>query len=68
MYRWRELVAGAGMEQENLSSRYEWPVEMGEVGPLVVKRENRVWPRPRGGRVPMRGTEADQLVVVMKAL
>ena len=27
VYRWRELVAGAGMEQENLSSRYrsEWP-------------------------------------------
>lgn len=22
VYRWRELVAGAGMEQENLSSRY----------------------------------------------
>jgi hypothetical protein len=28
------------MEQENLSSRYEWPVEMGDVYPLVVKREN----------------------------
>ena len=28
------------MEQENLSSRYEWPVEMGDVSPLVVKREN----------------------------
>jgi hypothetical protein len=37
------------MEQENLSSRYEWPVEMGDVGPLVVKRENPVGPRPRGG-------------------
>jgi len=22
VYRWRELVVGAGMEQENLSSRY----------------------------------------------
>jgi hypothetical protein len=37
------------MEQENLSSRYVWPVEMGAVGPLVVKRENPVWPGPRGG-------------------
>jgi hypothetical protein len=37
------------MEQENLSSRYERSVEMGEVGPLVVKRENPIWPRPRGG-------------------
>jgi hypothetical protein len=41
VYRWRELVAGAGMEQENLSSRYGWPVEMGERGPLAVERENR---------------------------
>jgi len=36
------------MEQENLSSRYEWPVEMGEVDPLVVKRENPGWPRLHG--------------------
>ena len=48
VYRWRELVAGAGMEQENLSSRYEWPVEMGDVCPLVVKRENPRWPRLHG--------------------
>ncbi len=40
-YRWRELVAGADMEQENLSSRYWWPVEMGDVGPLVAEREDR---------------------------
>jgi len=25
VYRWRELVVGAGMEQENLSSRYRRP-------------------------------------------
>jgi hypothetical protein len=33
VYRWRELVAGAGMEQENLSSRYrsEWPWWAGQV-------------------------------------
>ena len=29
VYRWRELVAGTGMEQENLSPQYRWPVEMG---------------------------------------
>ena len=31
VYRWRELVVGAGMEQENLSSRYrsavQWAVQ-----------------------------------------
>jgi hypothetical protein len=32
-YRWRELVAGASREQENLSSRYGRPVEMGDVSP-----------------------------------
>ena len=48
VYRRRELVAGAGMEQENLSSRYERPVEMGEVGPLVVKKENPTGRRPVG--------------------
>jgi hypothetical protein len=37
------------MEQENLLSRYEWPVEMGAIGSLVVKRENPGWPRPAGG-------------------
>jgi len=45
-YRWRELVAGAGMEQENLSPRYWRPVEMGDVGPLVAKREDRKRPNP----------------------
>ncbi len=37
VYRWREPVAGAGMEQENLSSRYRRPVEMGVVSPLVAR-------------------------------
>jgi hypothetical protein len=41
VYRWRELVAGAGMEQENLSSRYRRPVERGDGGPLDAKREDR---------------------------
>lgn len=43
VYRWRELVAGAGMEQENLgpdTSRLlvEWPGE----------REDPEWQKPRG--------------------
>jgi hypothetical protein len=40
VYRWRELVAGAGMEQENLSSRYERPDATGDVCLLVAEREN----------------------------
>ena len=66
MYRWRELVVGAGMEVENLSPRYRWPVEMGVVGPLVAR--GRV---PNGkhreGRVP-RGTGTERSAVAMKAL
>jgi len=41
VYRWRELVAGAGMEQENLSSRYRRPVEGA-----------RLCPRGARGRTP----------------
>ena len=41
MYRWFELVAGAGREQENLSFRSERPVEMGKLGSQVVTREDR---------------------------
>lgn len=47
VYRWRELVAGAGMEQENLSSRYERPDETGDVCLLVVEKE-----KPTGEEVP----------------
>jgi hypothetical protein len=36
VYRWRELVAGAGSEQENLSSRYRRPDETGRVGLRLV--------------------------------
>jgi hypothetical protein len=67
VYRWRELIAGAGMEQENLSSRYRRPVEMGQVGPLVAGGRTPSG-GPTEGRVPMRGTGADRPVVVMKAL
>ena len=58
VYRWREPVAGAGMEQENLSPRYRRPDDIGEVcrfrsregGPQVFETAR--------GRVPMRGTGA----------
>ena len=67
VYRWRELVAGAGMEQENLSPRY-----VGQSKWVKLAR----WPREGGpqaadtvsGRVPMRGTGAGRLVVAMKVL
>jgi hypothetical protein len=67
VYRWRELVVGAGMEQENLSFRYRWPVEMGVVGPLVTRGRTRSGGSTKG-RVPKRSTGADRPVVVMKAL
>jgi len=41
VWRWRELVAGAGMEQENQSFRYRRPVEMGEGNTPGRERENR---------------------------
>ncbi len=48
VYRWRELVVGAGVEQENLSSRYRrpvwagrgWPVGRREGGPGVSRNHN----------------------------
>ena len=63
--RWRELVVGAGMEEENLCLDTDGQV-MGRVA---------LWPREGGpwaaetvwGRVP-RGTGADRLVVASKAL
>jgi hypothetical protein len=68
VYRWRELVAGAGMEQENLSSRYRLGRSLDgssspgrrEGGPQAASTAR--------GRVPMRDTGAGRLVVAMKAL
>ena len=68
VYRWRELVVGAGMEQENLSSRYRLGRQVGLFSHPVGERED---PKRRAtvrGRVPMRGTGADRLVVAMRAL
>jgi len=62
VYRWRELVAGAGMEQENLSSRYRLGRSLGLVQPPGRREgEPQVANTARGG-VPMRGTGAGRLV------
>jgi len=64
VYRWRELVVGAGMEQENLSFRYR-PNRLdglvGQEGELQAVTAVR-------GRVPTRGTGAGRLVVAVKVL
>lgn len=64
VYRWRELVVGAGMEQENLSSRYcpVWPV-----GPIRREGDPQAAETVRG-RVPTWGTGTGRLVVVGKVL
>jgi hypothetical protein len=67
VYRWRELVVGAGMEQENLSSRYR----SGRGGLVVPPDRREGGPRPAvtgRGRVPIRGTGADRPVVAVRAL
>ncbi len=66
VYRWRELVAGTGMEQENLSPQYRWPVEMG-LAPWLREGGPQA-PPTASGRVPMWGTGADRPVLAMKAL
>ena len=46
VYRWRELVAGAGREQENLSSRYRRPVD--RAAPPGREREDPKRRKPQG--------------------
>jgi len=65
--RWRELVAGAGMEQENLSSRYRPGRSLGLVQPSGRQEGGPQAADTASGRVPMRGTGAGRLVVAMKA-
>ena len=68
VYRWRELVVGAGMEQENLSSRDRLGV--GGFG-QPLRRRRAGGPQTGAtvrGRVPMRGTGADRFVVAVRAL
>jgi hypothetical protein len=68
VYRWRELVAGAGMEQENLSSRYRLGRSLGAVQPPGRREGEPQAVNPARGRVPMRGTGAARSVVAGKAL
>jgi len=63
VYRWRELIAGAGMEQENLCLECGGWLRVGQVSKGDPHAESLA-----GGRVPMPGTGADRLVVAMKAL
>ena len=68
VYRWRELAAGTGREQENLSPRCRRPVEMGGCcAPWLRKGDPQVAETARG-RVPMRGTGTGRLAVARKAL
>jgi len=68
VYRWRELVVGAGMEQENLSSRYRLGRSFGLVQPSGRREGGPQAANTARGRVPMRGTGAGRLVVVTKVL
>ena len=68
VYRWRELVAGAGMEQENLSPRYRRSDDIGEVRRVRPQEGVPQVDETTRGRVPMRGTGADRFVVAVKAL
>jgi hypothetical protein len=68
VFRWRELVAGAGMEQENLSFRYRLGRSLGLVQPPDRREGGPQAAETARGRVPMRGTGAGRLVVAMKAL
>jgi hypothetical protein len=68
VYRWRELVAGAGTEQENLSSRYRHGRSLGLVQPPGRREGDPQAANTARGRVPTRGTGTGRLVVAMKAL
>jgi len=63
--RWRELVVGAGMEEENLCLETDGQV----IGLIALwPREGGPWSAETGwGRVP-RGAGADRLVVAVKVL
>ena len=67
VYRWRELVAGAGMERENLSLRYRLD-RTGGIEPSGQREEDPRAADAASGRVPMRSTGADRPAVAVKAL
>ena len=68
VYRWRELVVGAGMEQENLSSRYRSGHLVGLFRPPGRREGDPQAAATVRGRVPTRGTGADRSVVAMRVL
>ena len=68
VYRWRELVVGAGMEQENLSSRYRSDRSWWRVQPPGRREGDPQAAETVRGRVPTRGTGADRSVVAMRVL
>jgi len=65
--RWREPGSGSGMERGNLAPDTGPAVQMGEKPPGQAERDLQVAGTTRG-RVAMRGTGADRLVLVVKAL
>ena len=67
VYRWRELVAGAGMEQENLSSRYRLAVHVGLFSHPAGERRTPSGSN-REGQSTDAGTGADRPVVALKVL
>jgi hypothetical protein len=68
VYRWRELVVGAGMEQENLSSRYRSGRQVGVFSPPGRREGDPQAAATVRGRVPTRGTGADRSVIAMRVL
>jgi hypothetical protein len=68
VFRWRELVAGAGVEQVNLSSRCCLGRSFGLVQPPGRRKGGPQAAETARGRVPMRGTGAGRPVRAMKAL
>jgi hypothetical protein len=68
VYRWREPVVGAGMEQKNVSPRCRLGRLFGSVVPCGRRKGGPRTAETVSGRVPRRGTRADRFVVVMKGL
>jgi hypothetical protein len=68
VYRWREPVVGAGMEQENVSPRYRLGRVFGRAVPHGWREGGPRAAETVSGRVPMRGTRADRCAVAMKGL
>ncbi len=68
VYRWREPVVGAGMEQENVSPRCRFGCFVGTGVPCGRRKGGSRTAETVSDRVPSRGTRADRPVVAMKGL